>query len=622
MLKIKQLKQIIFVALLMDIIFVCLELFLFNEWKVRELVIWLILIFVLFFAIKYLDKLNEENQKLKRRRDEFEQIFNSVNVALWSLDVKTSSFLFSSGVSRIFGYSGDYLSHNTNAWYDAIHPKDVERVRAFEEKLLQGEPATEEFRIIHPSSEIRWLRVNGTPIFDHEGRLLKANGVILDITEGKNYEEKIHRMAHHDLLTGLPNRYYLKKYLASLVENHVEQQMAILFIDLDRFKVINDTKGHTFGDILLEKVTERLKSCLSKKDFIVRYGGDEFIIVLQNVTKEKVSYIAETIIERFTESFVINGLEVFTTPSIGISMYPKDGNDIDTLIKNADAAMYLAKEKGKNNYQFYDSSLHEKNEKKMKIESKLRKALEQNEFILHYQPKIELSTNRLVGIEALIRWENKELGFVSPADFIPIAEELGLIIPIGKWILKEACKQCVKWQRLGFEDLSVAVNISPRQFKDPAFSQTVVSILEETGLSPHCLELEITESIMEDIKQSRFILEKLKKIGVKVAIDDFGTGYSSLHYLCHLPINTIKIDKSFVDGIHINDEKVAILQTIIDMGHRLKFEVVAEGIETREQVNFLVDHSCRIGQGYYFNKPLSKNDFERLYIVNALANEA
>jgi diguanylate cyclase (GGDEF)-like protein/PAS domain S-box-containing protein len=620
-LKIKQFKQVIFAVLLVDITFICFEFLMFNEWKVRELAMLLVFILVLLSVVKSLNQLNEENQQLKRRRDEFEQTFNSVKVALWSLDVKTSTFLFSSGVSCIFGYSGEYLSYNINAWREAVYPKDVEKVREFEEKLLRGEPATAEFRIIHPNSEIRWLRVDGTPIFDHEGRLLKANGVILDITEGKSYEKKIYHMAHHDLLTGLPNRYYLKKYLASLVESHVKRQIAILFMDLDRFKVINDTQGHTFGDILLEKVTERLKNCLSKNDFIVRYGGDEFIIVMQNVTREKASHIAEAIIERFTESFVVNGLEVFTTPSIGISMYPEDGKDIDTLIKNADAAMYLAKERGKNNYQFYDLSLHEKNEKKMRIEGKLRKALEHNEFVLYYQPKIELGTNRLVGVEALIRWNNKELGFVSPADFIPIAEELGLIIPIGTWILREACRQCVEWQQLGFKDLSVAVNISPRQFKDPSFIQTVVSTLEETGLSPHYLELEITESIMEDIKQSSAILEKLKQVGVKVAIDDFGTGYSSLHYLCHLPIHTIKIDKSFVDGIHISAEKVAILQTIIDMGHRLRFEVVAEGIETHDQVRFLINHSCRIGQGYYFNKPLSENDFERLYVEKSFANE-
>ncbi|WP_111645327.1 putative bifunctional diguanylate cyclase/phosphodiesterase [Paranoxybacillus vitaminiphilus] len=620
--KIKPLKQLIFAVLLLQVIFACFEFFMFGEWKAGELARLLVLIAALLFVVKALNQLNEENQRLKKRRDEFEQTFNSVKVALWSFDVKTSSFLFSSGVSRIFGYNSEYLSHNTNAWREAVYPKDVKKVRAFEERLLRGEPATIEFRVIHPNSEIRWLRVDGTPVFDREGRLVKVNGIILDITEVKSYEEKIDRMAHHDLLTGLPNRYYLKKYLASLVESHVKKQLAILFIDLDRFKVINDTQGHTFGDILLEKVTERLQNCLSKNDFIVRYGGDEFIIVLQNVTREKVSHMAETIIERFAESFVVNGLEVFTTPSIGISMYPEDGRDIDTLIKNADAAMYLAKERGKNNYQFYNSSLHEKNEKKMRIEGKLRKALEHNEFVLYYQPKIELSTNRLVGVEALIRWYNKELGFVSPADFIPIAEELGLIIPIGKWILREACRQCVEWQQLGFKNLSVAVNISPRQFKDPSFIQTVVNILEETGLSPHYLELEITESIMEDIKRSRAILEKLKQVGVKVAIDDFGTGYSSLHYLCHLPINTIKIDKSFVDGIHISAEKVAILQTIIDMGHRLQFEVVAEGIETRSQVDFLVNHSCQVGQGYYFNKPLSVNDFEKWYIAQAFANKA
>lgn len=612
--KIKQFKQMLSIVLLGTIILVCFDIFASNGGSRRELVILMFFIFLLVFIIRIFHKLNEEFWKLKRRREEIEQIFHNVNAALWSFDVETSSILFSSGVNRIFGYSGDYLSYNVNAWREAIHPKDVEIVNTFEKKLLQGEPKTAEFRIIHPNSEIRWLRVEGTPVFDQNGNLRKVNGVFVDITQSKRYEEKIYHMAHHDSLTGLPNRYYLNEHLKELFLDQTDKQLAILFIDLDRFKMINDTQGHSFGDVLLRNVAERLKSCLTKEDFIVRYGGDEFVIVLQNITKEKVSEKAELILQKFNESFFVNHMEIFTTPSIGISMYPKDGNDIEVLIKNADTAMYLAKEKGKNNYQFYDSSLHERNEKKMKIESKLRKALENNEFVLHYQPKIELRTNRLVGIEALIRWNNKELGFVSPADFIPLAEELGLIVPIGKWVLKEACAQCIKWQQLGFKNLSVAVNISPRQFKDPAFTDTVIEILEETGLSPHCLELEITESIMQDVRQSCIILKNLKQIGVKVAIDDFGTGYSSLHYLCHLPINTIKIDKAFVDGINISEEKVAILQTIIDMGHRLRFEVVAEGIETRDQVNFLLNHSCRIGQGYYFNKPLSISEFERLYV--------
>ena len=619
--KTQLLKQTMFFLLFMNIIFISFELFMVHKKDILELGIWLISTPVLFFVMRYLDELINENRKLKKRRDDIEQIFKSVNVALWSFDVQTLVFLFSGGVGRIFGYSGEYLSYNANAWREAIHPKDVEKVRAFEGKLLKGEPATEEFRIIHPNSEIRWLRFEGIPVFNQEGKLLRANGVIVDITETKEYEEKIYLMAHHDSLTGLPNRHYLKNYLTSLVDSHVNQQMAILFIDLDRFKMINDTQGHTFGDVLLEKVADRLKGCLSKDDIIVRYGGDEFIIVLKNITKRKVEQTAETIIEKFREGFVIKGLEVFTTPSIGISLYPQDGTDIDTLIKNADAAMYLAKEKGKNNYQFYDYTLHEKNERKLKIESKLRKALERNEFVLHYQPKIELSTNRLVGIEALIRWNNKDLGFVSPADFIPVAEDLGLIVPIGEWVLREACAQCVEWQRLGFKDLSVAVNISPRQFKDPSFSDTVVNILKETGLGPYYLELEITESIMEDIKKSRLVLEKLKQAGVKVAIDDFGTGYSSLHYLCHLPINTIKIDKSFVDGIHTSNEKVAILKTIIDMGRRLRFEIVAEGVERCDQAIFLLDNRCQVGQGYYFSKPLSVNEFERIYMLEKGVNE-
>jgi diguanylate cyclase (GGDEF)-like protein len=383
-----------------------------------------------------------------------------------------------------------------------------------------------------------------------------------------------------------------------------EQPMAIFFLDLDRFKFINDTKGHSIGDVLLKKVAECLQQAVGSDCMVSRYGGDEFIILANNMDKQRASLLAKKILDRFSEAIDLDRNTYFITPSIGISLYPADGTDIESLIQKADTAMYQAKENGKNNFQFFSCELANLTLRKIELENDLRKALEQNDLQLYYQPQIDLETGKLVGVEALLRWKHPGLGNISPTEFIPLAEDSGLIVPIGLWVLETACEQNKAWQDAGFEAIPIAVNISVRQFQDEQFVDKVLSILEHTGLNPAYLELEITESILQNKNESTKILNQLKEHGIRFSIDDFGTGYSSLSYLRYLPLDKIKIDKSFLDQIDVDSHQRTMAKTIIDMGNNLGFTVVAEGIEKQEQVTILKEYACQIGQGYYYSLPL------------------
>ena len=427
--------------------------------------------------------------------------------------------------------------------------------------------------------------------------------------------QEIEHQAYHDALTGLPNRYKLEKHLKNAMKNcdMNGQSLTLFFIDLDRFKRINDLMGHHVGDCLLIEAADRIKKAVPKNSLIARQGGDEFIILVESITDQQAAAIAQKVIDQFSTPFTINDQEFFTSPSIGISFYPKDGETLESIIKHADTAMYLAKERGKNNFQFYTIEPSQVLDRQHKLENGLRRAIEKSEFILYYQPQIDLQIGGLRGFEALIRWENPELGVIPPNEFIPLAEETSLINEIGNWVIKEACTQNKMWQEAGLDPMPIAVNVSPSQFRNQKFVGNIIDVLEKTKLDPQYLEIEITESTMLDYNETIDKLHKIREIGVKVSIDDFGTGYASLSNLDDLPINTLKIDRSFINHLLSNSNKAAIVKTIIDLGHHLNFEVVAEGIEHPEQVDFLKKYNCHIGQGYLFNRPLTVLDVEVFY---------
>jgi diguanylate cyclase (GGDEF)-like protein/PAS domain S-box-containing protein len=436
------------------------------------------------------------------------------------------------------------------------------------------------------------------------------------ILASQRAEKQIKHLAYHDTLTGLPNRVLFHDRLQQALSQAARKEhiMGVMFLDLDRFKIINDTLGHDVGDELLKAVSQRLKNCIRQGDTVVRLGGDEFTIILPIIGKaEDAAFVAQKILTTLAEPFLLNHQELHITSSIGISLYPNDGEDTQTLIKNADIAMYRAKDLGKNNYQFYTADINSRALESITLENALRHALERDELLLHYQPKIDIRSGRIVGVEALVRWRHPEFGLVPPDKFIPLAEETNLIIPIGEWVLRTACEQGSRWRERGLPAWRMAVNLSARQFRHKNLLKPIFRILRETGFDPHHLELEITESlIMQGAGQTIAILEELDEAGIHLSLDDFGTGYSSLSYLKRFPIDTVKIDSSFVRDIHTDPNDAAITSAIIAMAHSLKLSVIAEGVETEEQLAFLRERGCDEYQGFLFSRPLPAEEMERL----------
>jgi len=685
-------------------------------------IVTFILILILIFVM------NKTTKELSHSNSRLNNIFDSLDVAIWSHDMKSNNLLITPGIEKLYGYSLDEFYQDHLLWRKVILPEDQKVIDHRLEQLNKKEPVTSFYRIVRPDGEVRWIRDRGIPTYNEKGNFADFTSVLFDVTEQKEREERyrglvemspdiiavirdwkfvfvnkagielfdtsdilgrhvfefvssesvnrikdivqemddkdieknhfecqlvlpndgvvdaevslmkilyegraaklvvgrditerkkaeqvIHKMAYYDSVTNLPNRNMFKEHVNnSLAKNEPNQELAILFLDLDRFKVINDTKGHSTGDLLLKDVAGRLRNVVKSDGLVSRQGGDEFLILLEGKGKEEIEAIAQRIIDVFSRPFFIGSEEVFVTTSIGISLYPYDGEDQETLIKNADTAMYLAKERGKNNFQYYNASLNTQSTRKMELEVGLRKALETNQFRMVYQPQYELVTGKIIGVEGLIRWEHPKLGPISPVEFIPLAEETGLIVPIGKWILRQVCLDHTNWKQNGIGQVKMAVNISVRQMQDQGFVKIVKQVIDEYQVSPDMIELEITESIMQNINHSIVILKELKELGVKIAIDDFGKGYSSLSYLKNLPIDKIKVDKSFVDDIVDPNHNGLIAKAIIDIGHIMKFTVIAEGIEDETQVAFLLKNNCKLGQGYYFSKPLPEEDVRRL----------
>ncbi len=473
--------------------------------------------------------------------------------------------------------------------------------------------------ILEDGSE-RIFEVESSPLWNSDGTLHGILEVIRNITDDLNVEaqlrehrERLYHLVHHDALTNLPNRLLLQDRLSRMMMKAKRHKtyVAVLFLDLDRFKKINETLGHDVGDKLLLEVAKRLENCVRKSDSVARLGGDEFAVLLDDLRDVKfVAVVARKILQALSKPIIIQEYELYATSSIGISLFPDDSEDVDGLLRCADTALYRAKDAGKNNYQYYTADMNTRAFEFLLMESGLRKALDNNELVVFYQPLIDLKTNKLIGMEALLRWKHPEKGMISPGDFIPLAEETGLIEPIGEWVLQAACRQNKKWQDEGYPPVKVSVNMSARQFSKRNITELIVEILEETGLKPEYLGIEITESvIMQDVKSTIAKLKQMHKMGISLSIDDFGTGYSSLSYLKLFPIDNLKIDRSFVFNITSDSTDAAIAASVILLAHSMNLKVVAEGVETKEQLDVLRQQGCDYVQGFLFSKPLSAEEF-------------
>lgn len=442
----------------------------------------------------------------------------------------------------------------------------------------------------------------------------RATVVIRDVTERATNRERMWRLAHFDELSGLPNRLLFRQLLEQALRDasRDKKPLAVMFIDLDRFKLINDTLGHDIGDEVLRQVTARLRKCLRESDIISRFGGDEFAAMMRDIEDADAAHTAaKRVLSAIDHPFSLDGEEYHISASIGISMFPGDSADATALLRNAELAMYRAKDQGKNNFQFHSSQMNARSFEYVVLERFLRRAIEQDEFLIHFQPQIEVATGRLVGAEALLRWNHPGMGMMQPARFIPLAEETGLIIPIGRIVLMRACIAAKRWQEAGASGFRIAVNLSPRQFAQNGLATDVINILDDAGLAPDCLELEITESmVMDNPERSAAILQELRDAGIKLAIDDFGTGYSSLGYLKRFPVDTLKIDRSFIKDVPADQDDVAITHAVIAMGRSLRLTVVAEGVETTEQADFLKTHNCDLMQGYLISRPLPAEEMD------------
>jgi len=556
-----------------------------------------------------------ERKQMEETLRQSATVFENTTEGVMITDARGRVVSVNRAFTEITGYGqDDVIGKSTSILKSGRHDKAFYRImwgRIRETGSWQGEIWN---RRKNGNVYPEWLNIS--VVKDNEGNTTNYVGVFSDISDMKASEQKLDHLAHHDPLTGLPNRLLLNARMEqSMARAHRSNDMlAVLFLDLDHFKNVNDTLGHPVGDQLLQEVAHRLTACVRKEDTVTRLGGDEFTIVLEELHDSRFAgKVALKIIDELAKIFLLKGHEVFVTCSIGISIFPNDGNDITTLLKNADSALYRAKDEGRNNYQYYTEELTTRAMERMVMETNLRHALERNELVVYYQPQVDLYSGRVIGMEALLRWRHPEIGLIPPDAFIPLAEETGLIIPIGEWVLRTACARLKSWIDDGLPELRVAVNLSSRQFNQKNLPETIADILRDTGLKPQCLELELTERIvMQDADNSVEMLDSLKKLGIQFSIDDFGTGYSSLSYLKRFPIDRIKIDKSFVDHITTDSEDASISQAIISMSHGMNLKTVAEGVETLEQQEFLRSHQCDEIQGFYFSRPLPEMEMEHL----------
>jgi diguanylate cyclase (GGDEF)-like protein/PAS domain S-box-containing protein len=554
----------------------------------------------------------ERTLKLEESEAKSRSIVESAGEGVIVIDERGTIETFNRAAQQIFGYSPEEtIGQNVKLLMASPHHEN-------HDGYLSTYLRTGEKKVIGTDREVEGRRKNGqtfpleisvNEVHINSRRLF--TGVLRDITDRKQTEERLKYLAHYDSLTGLPNRVmFLDRLNQTLVRSPWNKRgVAVVYLDLDRFKPINDTLGHEAGDALLKEVATRLTNCLRTGDTVGRMGGDEFTMILADLARpDDVLRVCQNIIASLSGPFVIGGRELVVTASIGVSVFPVDGKDSETLLKNADVAMYRAKEQGRNNCQLYSQEMNAKSLTHQDMQPKLRQALEWKQLLLYYQPLVDLKTGLIIGMEALVRWQHPEKGLLLPEEFIPVAEATGLIVPIGEWVLREACAQMKAWQAAGFPISRVSVNLSAGQFQQPTLVEMLKRIMNDTGIDPRVLELELTESILQQQEKAIRVIEELHALGIQIAIDDFGTGHSSLNYLKHFPIQRLKIDRSFVNDISRDPDNAAIVTAIVTLAHSLRLKVAAEGVETQEQLDFLLSLECDEMQGYLFSLPLSAGD--------------
>lgn len=558
-------------------------------------------------------------QSLREAEGRYRSIFENAIEGIFQSTRSGLYLMVNPALARMYGYSSPQelmgVLNNINEQLYVDTGRRAEFVQA-----IENSQNVHNFQslVYKKDGSTIWISENARAVYDEAGNLLYYEGTVEDITARKSYEVQLEYQATHDTLTGLPNRCMLNDRLLQCINfaARYKNKMAVAFLDLDQFKLINDSMGHEVGDQLLLIMSQRLSACVREVDTVVRIGGDEFVILISNIDSiNDIMSSMKRILASVSEPCEIHGLNYLVTCSIGISLYPDDGADPTVLLKNADSAMYEAKKAGRNNYQVYTQALNEALAERVMLEYKLRLALENDELLLHYQPKVDFATGLICGAEALLRWQPQGEAIIEPMRFIEIAEETGLIEKIGEWVLFNACKKAKLLKEKTGIAMPIAVNVSARQFKQAQLPQMIRNILNETGLLAECLELEITESTLID-DAAKFVdtLHALKTIGVKLAIDDFGTGYSNLAYLKDFPIDRLKIDKGFVMNLENDPTNLAILKAVIVLGHSLEKKVVAEGVETKYQHDFLRSIACDELQGHYFSKPLPEHEFEALIL--------
>ncbi|MEA5508844.1 PAS domain S-box protein [Crocosphaera sp. UHCC 0190] len=559
-------------------------------------------------------------QALSKSEQRLEGILTSIQDVVWSVNSTFSELIYLNPAAQLlFGHSLEYFYQKVDLWRELVHAEDQELIQYHRQVLLEKGSAEFQYRIVRPDGQIRWLYSRSRVVYDQEGKIIRIDGLDTDITEKKQAEEQLRYNATHDSLTNLPNRILFMDRLEHALERQKRRPafcFAVLFLDLDEFKVVNDSLGHGIGDKLLREIAIRLNKCLRSDDTLARLGGDEFAILLEDIGDVKDAIkIAKRIHQDLTQPFNLEAQDVFINTSIGIALSISEYQAAAEILRDADTAMYRAKADGKACYAIFDQKMHDHAVTRLQLETDLRKAIERKEFQLYYQPIISLKSGKLTGFEALIRWQHPQRNLVFPGHFIPIAEETGLIIPMGEWILEEACQQLKTWQTQfpEFPDLKVSVNLSSKQLRYTNLIDTLDRILEKTQLESHFLKVEITESLlMENIQAATEILLQIKRRRIEICLDDFGTGYSSLSYLHRFPVNTLKIDRSFVMRMEKNNENSEIIRAIISLAHILDMEIIAEGVETASQLAQLKQLGCEQGQGYFFAKPLPKDQVEVL----------